>query len=177
MKTEYIVFGLSLSEGQKVTLAKAARSGIGAMIQPTHGELCGVDNLGLIKHQDAHIMKKIAEGGGVEPRFTKTQLKRMKKMGSILPLLAQLPVISGGLSAVVVLAGGPTGLTKAVQSKWANVTALAEAKRLRCEVKAQLRGSGLYLGHETCGGCCPMCKGSGLYLTQKITHLTKFDKE
>lgn len=79
-------------------------------------------------------------------------------MGSMFPLLAQLPVFFGELSAAVVLAGGPAGLTKAVQSKWTNITALAEAKSLIREVKAQLRWSGLYLGRETRGGCCPVCK-------------------
>jgi len=39
MKTKYITVGLSLSEAQKLTLAKAARNGSEATIRLTHGQL------------------------------------------------------------------------------------------------------------------------------------------
>jgi len=51
MKTKYISHGFSLTEGQKVTLANAARNGTGATIRLTYGQLRGEDNLGLTTGQ------------------------------------------------------------------------------------------------------------------------------
>ena len=74
MKTKYIPYGLSLTEGQKVTLANAARSGTGATIRLSNGQLRGDDNLGLTKGQANRVMKNMDQGRGMELRFTKTQL-------------------------------------------------------------------------------------------------------
>ena len=112
-------------------------------------------------------MKKKDEDAGAEIKFSKTQLKKMAKMGGFLPLLPLIPMILGGLSAAGALAGGAAGIAKAVQDKQANDVANAEAARHNREVEAQLSaaGSGLYLGKR--GGCCPMCRGSGLFLGSK----------
>src|SRR5678815_6015337 len=84
---------------RKVTLANAARNGTGATIRLTNGQLRGEDNLGLTKGQANRVVKNLDQGRGMELRFTKTQLKKMTKMGGILPLLALLPLIFGGLGA------------------------------------------------------------------------------
>jgi len=118
----YIPFGLSLSEGQKETLARAARDGSGVTIRLSLKQLHGEDKLGLTKRQIAHVMKKKGEDAGAELKFSKTQLKKMTKMGGILPLLTLIPMILGGLSAAGALAGGAAGIAKAVQDK----------KRQRC---------------------------------------------
>src|ERR1043165_1706720 len=170
MKTKYIPYGLSLTDGQKVTLANAARSGTGATIRLTNGQLRGDDNLGLTKGQSNRVTNNLEQGRGMELRFTKTQLKKMTKMGGILPLLALLPLLFGGLSAAGGVAGGAAGIAKAVQAKQAAAAAQAEAERHNRALEAELRksgGSGLFLGRQTTGGCCPMCKGSGLYLGKK----------
>jgi len=163
-RATYAPFGLALTRGQKETLAKAARDGAEVTLRLTLDQLHGEDKLGLTKRQIAHIMKKKGEGAGVEIKFSKTQLNKMTKMGGILPLLTLIPMILGGLSAAGALAGGASGIAKAVQDKRANDAANAEAVRHNREVEAQLStaGSGLYLGKH--GGCCPMCSGSGLYL-------------
>lgn len=162
----YVPFGLSLTQGQKETLAKAARDGNGVTIRLSREQLIGSDKLGLTKRQIAHIMKKRGENAGADLNFSKTQLKIMTKMGGILPLLTLIPMILGGLSAAGALAGGAAGIAKAVQDKNANDAANAEAERHNREVEMQLKGSGLYLGRQTTGGCCPMCSGSGLYLSK-----------
>lgn len=157
----YIPFGLTLSQGQKEILAKAVRDGAEVTLRLSVDQLHGEEKLGLTKRQIAHIMKKKGEGAGADIRFSKKQLKKITKMGGILPLI---PLILGGLSAAGALAGGAAGITKAVQDKQANDAANAEAARHNREVEAQL-GSGLYLGKR--GGCCPMCRGSGLFLGSK----------
>jgi len=162
----YIPFGSSLSEGQKETLSRAARDGSRVTIRLSLEQLHCRDKLGLTKRQIARVMKKKGEGAGAELKFSKTQLKKMTKMGGILPLLTLIPMILGGLSAAGALAGGAAGIAKAVQNKKANDAANAEAKRHNREVEAQLKGSGLYLGRETRGGCCPMCRGNGLFLSK-----------
>jgi len=91
----------------------------------------------------------------------------MTKNGGFLPLLALLPLLFGGLSAAGATAGAAAGITKAVQAKQAAAAAQAEAERHNRVVEAELHGKGLYLGRQTTGGCCPRCKGSGLYLGKK----------
>src|SRR5688572_20596606 len=179
MNTKYITFGFSLTEGQKVTLANAARNGTGATIRLTNGQLRGEDNLGLTKGQANRVVKNLDQGRGMELRFTKTQLKKMTKMGGILPLLALLPLLFGGLSAAGAVAGGAAGIAKAVNKNQSDAAALAEAQRHNRVVEDELQksksgGKGLYLGRQTTGGCCPMCKGSGLYLGKKTRTSEQF---
>ncbi len=54
----YTPFGLTLTKGQKETLARAARDGTGATLRLSHEQLHGEDKLGLTKQQIAHIKKK-----------------------------------------------------------------------------------------------------------------------
>jgi len=158
----YIPYGLSLSPGQKETLVKAIRNGEGTKIRLCSDQLQGEDKLGLTKRQLDHIMNKQREGTGAELKFSKTQLKKMSKMGGILSLL---PLILGGLSAAGALAGGAAGVAKAVQDKQANTAAQAETERQNREIEKQLQGSGLRLGRKVHAKYCPTCKGSGLYLS------------
>lgn len=66
MKNKYAAFGVSLTQGQKTTVAKAVSDGTGATIwRLTHGQHRGDDNLGITKRQAGHIAKNIDEGGGV----------------------------------------------------------------------------------------------------------------
>src|SRR5688572_15906771 len=129
MKTKYISHGLSLTEGQKVTLANAARNGTGATIRLTYGQLHGEDNLELTTGQANRVAKNLDKGRGMELRFTKTQLKHMTKNGGFIPLLALIPLIAKGLAAAGVAAGGAAAVAKAVNDKRANDAALAEAER------------------------------------------------
>lgn len=159
-------FGLTLTQGQKESLAKAARDGTSITLRLAAEQLHGEDTLGLTKRQISHIEKKQEGGAGAELTFSKTQMKQMKKTGGILPLLSLIPLIMGGVSAAGALAGGAAGIAKAVDDAKASKRAQAEAERHNRAVEAQLKGSGLYLGPKTHGGCCPACKGSGVYLSK-----------
>ena len=107
-------------------------------------------------------MNKQREGTGAELKFSKTQLKKMSKMGGILPLLL---LILGGLSTAGALAGSAAGVAKAVQDKQANTAAQAETERHNREIEKQLQGSGLRLGRKVHAKYCLTCKGRGLYLS------------
>src|SRR5688572_24426826 len=129
MKTKYISHGFSLTEGQKVTLANAARNGTGATIRLTYGQLRGDDKLGLTKGQANRVAKNLDQGRGMELRFTKTQLKHMTKHGGFLPLLALLPLIAKGIAvaatAAGTAAGGASAVANAVHAKRKNYAELA----------------------------------------------------
>ena len=60
--TKYIAYGLVLKDGQKQTLAKAARNGVGVTIRLAVDQLQGEDQLGLTDRQIAHTKKKIEQG-------------------------------------------------------------------------------------------------------------------
>ena len=139
MKTKYITVGLSLTEGQKVTLAKAARNGSEATIRLTHGQLRGDDNLGLTTGQANRVAKNLDKGRGMELRFTKTQMKNMTKNGGFLPLLALLPLIAKGIAVAGAAAGGAAGIAQAVNAKKAAMAAQAEAERHNRELEAQVK--------------------------------------
>jgi hypothetical protein len=158
-RAEYTPFGVSLTEGQQETMAKAVQAGVNLTIRLTNGQLHGKDSLALTKRQITHIERKRAAGAGAEVTLSKTQLKHMAKTGGFLPFL---PLILGGLAAAGSLAGGSAAIAKAVDDKKASARAQAEAERHNREVEKQLKGSGLFLSKT--GGCCPKCKGSGLYL-------------
>ena len=93
MATEsgYTTFGLTLSQGQKETLAKAAHVGGGVTIRLTVDQLHGEDKLALTKRQIAHITKKKGEHAGAELKFSKTQIKKMTKMGAFCRCLRLFP--------------------------------------------------------------------------------------
>lgn len=158
-QTAYLPFGVSLTEGQQETIAKAAQAGVSITIRLTNEQLRGKDSLALTTRQFVHMEKKRAAGAGAEVTLSKTQLKHMAKMGGFLPFL---PLILGGLAAAGSLAGSSAAIAKAVDDKKAAALAQAEAERHNREVEKQLKGSGLFLSKT--GGCCPKCKGSGLYL-------------
>jgi hypothetical protein len=145
-KSRYVPFGLSLTQGQKETLAKAACEGSEVTLRLSVDQLQGEDTLGLTKTRIAHITKNQSAGSGAQIKFSKIQLKAQAKMGGVLHLLALLPTILGGLSAAGALAGGAAAVTKAVHEKQANDAANAEVERHNREVEARLKGSGLYHG-------------------------------
>ena len=95
----------------------------------------------------------------VEAQLKGSGLSLGKRGGSLIPMiLAGLDVASGAKPF------------KAFKAKKANDSANAEAER-------QKGGSGLFLGRGVHGGCCPKCKGSGLFLSKKISPLSNFDIE
>lgn len=155
---KYTPFGLSLTQGQKESLGKAAHARVGVTIRLSHEQLHGEDTLGLTKRQIAHLEKKRAANAGADLNISKTQLAA-QKTGGFLPLL---PLILGGLAAAGSIAGGAAGIAKAVDDKKAAARAQAEVERHNREVEKQLAaGSGLFLTPSTGAACAPNARGQG----------------
>jgi hypothetical protein len=74
-QSDYTLFGVSLTEGQQETIAKAVQAGVNITIRLANEQLRGKDSLALTKRQIAHIEKKQAAGAGAEVTLSKTQLK------------------------------------------------------------------------------------------------------
>ena len=131
---------------------------------------------------------------GLDLKLSPTQLKHLEKIGGLIPLLALLPLIYGGLGADGGVAGGVASAVTAANNAKAAVAAQAETERHNREVEAQLlkTGTGVVsdfvgkapligsflkpllqkfgLGTKNCnkimrGGCVCMRKfGKGLYM-------------
>jgi len=158
MKTDYTIYGLSLSDAQKKSLARAIKSKTNLTLKLSLRQLSGSDKLALTKQQIARITKNKDMNRGSEINLSKTQLQKMKKMGGFLPLI---PLILAGISAIGALAGGAATIAKTVHEKQASDASIAEQTRHNREIESELRGSGLKKFT-----CCPTCKGSGLYLSK-----------
>lgn len=156
MKTEYTIFGLSLSDAQKKSLARAIQGKTNLTLRLNLRQLSGNDKLALTKNQIAHITKNKNMQRGSDINLSKTQLQKMKKMGGFLPLI---PLILAGISAAGALAGGAASIAKTVHEKQASDATITEQARHNREIESQLRGSGLMT-------YCPTCRGSGLYLSK-----------
>ena len=91
MPTTYIPHGVTLSQNQRVKLAKALEKREPITIRLSHSELTGPDELMLTKTQIGRIKKSLVSGKGVDIKISKTQIgKVVKKGGSLFTSLAAL---------------------------------------------------------------------------------------
>lgn len=91
MPTTYIPHGVTLSQNQRVKLAKALEKREPITIRLSHSELAGPDELMLTKTQIGRIKKSMGLGKGVDIKISKTQIgKVVKKGGSLFTSLAAL---------------------------------------------------------------------------------------
>ena len=154
--TTYTLCGLSLTQNQKESIRKARDNGAGITIRLLYDHLEGNDNLGLTTNQIAGINKRKQMHKGMDLKLSATQIKKMSKIGGILPLLALLPLIFGGIGAAGAAAGGAAAIAKAVNDGKAAAEAQKEEERHNKEVERQL-GNGLFLRRE----------GNGLFLRRE----------
>ena len=142
--TTYTLYGLSLTKNQKESIRKARDDGTAITIRLSYDHLQGDDKLGLTKSQIERINKRKKMHKGMDLKLSATQIKKMSKIGGILPLLALLPLIFGGIGAAGAAAGGAAAIAKAVNDGKAVAEAQKETERHNREVEKQL-GSGLFL--------------------------------
>ena len=91
MPTTYIPHGVTLSQNQRVKLAKALEKREPITIRLSHSELTGPDELMLTKTQIGRISRGLSSGKGVDIKISKTQIgKVVKKGGSLFSSLAAL---------------------------------------------------------------------------------------
>ena len=111
--TSYIEYGVNLTDNQKMNLASAINNKTPLTLRIKHSNLRGNDELMLTKKQIGKLRKSLANGTGVDIKISKTQIRKVAKVGgnlfsSLATLGAKvLPYAVKGLSkAVPALATG-----------------------------------------------------------------------
>jgi len=141
-KNTYINFCINLSKQQLEKVIKAAEKGTKVVIGLKKNNLMGNQMLPLTQTQINRINKS---KNGIVLRLSAAQLKHCKKLGDktggILPLLALLPLIFGGLGAAEKIAGGVASAVSSAKNSKVSDASFAEAIRHNREVESQLKGS------------------------------------
>jgi hypothetical protein len=180
--TQYLEHGFTLTDKQLKQIADAAKKERSVKVKLEHAQLVGEHKLLITKTQENHITKNYNTGIGVVIELSAKQLKKTVS-GGVLPLLALLPLIFGGLGAAGGVAGGVASAVQAANAKKAEEARQRELERHNKEIEAQVQGTGLVTVSpskgkgkskgkastaQQQGGCgesvCPTCKGTGLYL-------------
>ena len=185
--------GLTLTERQANNIISAAKKHTAVTIRLSYNNLQGKHTLPLTQTQIAQINKARKVNKGMNLKLSTTQLEHLEKSGGLLPLLALLPLIFGGLGAAGGVAGGVASAVSAANNAKAAAAAQAETERHNREVETQLKaGDGIVsdfigkapvigsflkpllqkigLGVDGCntimkGGCVCLSKlGKGLYM-------------
>jgi hypothetical protein len=185
--TQYLEHGFTLTERQLKQIATAAKKEKSLKLKLDHDQLVGDHKLLVTKTQDSQIAKNYNGGMGILLELSAKQLKKPIS-GGVLPLLALLPLIFGGLGAAGGVAGGVSAAVQAANSKAAAAAAQRELERHNRELEAQAQaavaqGTGLTAkkgkgkssyevkskskavteNQQQCKAC-PTCKGTGLFL-------------
>lgn len=140
----YTETGVKLTNTQAKKLADAIRNKTIVSLKLRFNELNGEHKLPLTQMQINKIEKHKNKGVGIILHLSQKQLNYMNKTGGVLPLLALLPAIFGGLAATGGLAGGIATIAKSVNDKKANDKMLEEQQRHNTQVEKEF-GKGLYL--------------------------------
>ena len=82
--TNYIPYGVTLSQNQKSKLAKALKNREPITIRLSRSELTGSDELMLTKTQIGRIKRSLSSGKGVDIKITKTQIGKVVQKGGAL---------------------------------------------------------------------------------------------
>ena len=140
--TKYIYYGLSLTDIQLEKIIKASKSHEGVVLRITKDNRNGdVHKLPLTNRQINKIRKA---KNGLNLSLSSTQLKYLEKSGGILPLLALLPWIFGGLGAAGAVAGGISSAVSSAKNVSNAAAQLAETERHNREIETQLKtGNGI----------------------------------
>ena len=102
--TNYIYYGLNLTDNQLEKIIKASTNHEGVVLRISKDNRNGdVHKIPLTNRQINKIKKA---KNGLILSLSSTQLKYLEKSGGLLPLLALLPLIFGGLGAAGAVAGG-----------------------------------------------------------------------
>lgn len=137
--TEYYTHGLSLTKRQVDKVRIAAEKRTSVVIRLAYNNLQGNHKLQLTKMQIKQINKAKKGNKGMDLKLSATQLEHLEKTGGLLPLLALLPLIFGGIGAAGGVAGGVASAVTAANNAKAAAAAQAETERHNREVEAQLK--------------------------------------
>lgn len=84
MTTRYIAYGVSLSDNQRMKLAKAFKEKSPITLRISHNELTGSDEMMLTQTQIKKIHKAVSAGKGVDLKISKTQITKVAQKGGSL---------------------------------------------------------------------------------------------
>ena len=137
--TNYIYYGLNLTDNQLEKIIKASTNHEGVVLRISKDNRNGdVHKIPLTNRQINRIKKtKI----GLILSLSSTQLKYLEKSGGLLPLLALLPLIFGGLGAAGAVAGGISSAVSSAKNISNAAAQLAETERHNREIETQLKNS------------------------------------
>jgi hypothetical protein len=144
----YHEHGLNLSDLQKQTVARAVMSNSGITLKLKNNQLHGDFIVPLTRRQITRIQTQHHLNKGMNLTVSHNQLNKMHKSGGLLPLLALLPAILGGLGAAGGIAGGVSAAVKAGNDRAAAEKALQEQQRHNRQIEEATRkavGTGLLL--------------------------------
>ena len=82
--TKYFEYDVSLSEGQKESLARAIKTGSELTLRLKNNQLSGRDELMLTKTQVNKIKKAVSNKTGVDLKVSKTQIRKSVRVGGSL---------------------------------------------------------------------------------------------
>ena len=140
--TNYIYYGLNSTDTPLEKIIKASENHEGVVLRISKDNRNGDNHkIPLTKRQINEIRK--AKNGLILSLFL-TQLKYLEKSGVLLPLLALLLLIFGGLGAVGTVAGGIFSAVSSDKNVSNAAAQLFETKRHNCEIETQLKnGNGI----------------------------------
>ncbi len=84
MTTHYIAYGVTLSDNQRMKLAKAFKEKSPITLRLSHNELTGSDEMMLTQTQIKKIHKAHSAGKGVDLKISKTQITKIAQKGGSL---------------------------------------------------------------------------------------------
>jgi hypothetical protein len=164
----YSEHGFDLSDFQKQNVAYAVINNTGITLKLNYSQLNGDFKIPLTNRQITRIGKKKNVKKGIVLKLSVNQLKQMRKSGGLLPLLALLPAIFGGIGAAGGIAGGVSAAVKASNERKAAERALEEQQRHNRIIEEATRkatGSGVFLkSGEGSGVFLNTGEGSGVFL-------------
>ena len=129
--------GLNLTDGQLEKIIRASQNHESVVVRISKDNLNGnIHKIPLTKTQVRRISRA---KNGFNLTLSSAQLKYLKKSGGILPLLALLPLIFGGLGAAGGVAGGIASAVSSAKNASAAAAQIAEMERHNREIESQLK--------------------------------------
>src|SRR5271170_2480549 len=113
--TEYHMHGLTLSKTQASKIVNAAKKHDSVVIRLANNSLQGNHKLPITQTQVTQIDKANKLNKGIDLKLSVAQLQHLEKTGGLLPLLALLPLIFGGLGAAGGVDGGVASAVSAAK--------------------------------------------------------------
>src|SRR5882757_2772608 len=146
--TTYLEHGLTITQGQFKKILTAGKQGKSLTIRISKKNLHGDNMLLLTKTQINKRMKSTSsldltlsppQVRKIYKKYVELQNEHNEKTGGILPLLALLPLIFGGLGAAGGISGGIASAVSAAKNANIQNQALAENIRHNKEIESKLK--------------------------------------